>query len=354
MTQPLRCLHFGLGRHGSKTYANNVLPKLAEQGRLEVAGLVEPDPQRLAEAGEKLGVPESRRFAEAREALDRVEADVATVATPCLTHEPIAVAALERGMDLFLEKPVGPDWASSRRIYEAARRNGRKAAVNMTARFHQDKQTMARYLRGGDCGAVDYLFLRFSWNQANPSAYQRENDDPYLLEAGVHGLDILRECASSEPVSVSCHGWNPAPDRFKGISAVVVFAEMASGARCLMEGSWGVKATINDWGSEYARADTAEGAVVLDHQKLVHYRPLPGRPSRPEPRELPLVDGEAWQHLRLLGDFLDWSAGRRPDHPTAFDDNLRCMAFLFAAIESCRRGGERVDPRRYLAEIGLA
>src|SRR5690606_23122207 len=70
---------------------------------VELVGVYDINPRRLAEVGTELGVPTAVRL---DELLDRVEA--AVVAVPTMAHEEVALAALERGVHLLIEKPIAP------------------------------------------------------------------------------------------------------------------------------------------------------------------------------------------------------------------------------------------------------
>ena len=54
--------------------------------RMEFAGLVDPNPAALHEAGDWLGLPPAARFADAREAFARIDADFCCIVTPPAHH----------------------------------------------------------------------------------------------------------------------------------------------------------------------------------------------------------------------------------------------------------------------------
>src|SRR3954452_21421847 len=60
----------------------------------------------------------ARRFATVQAALPHVDAVV--VATPPTTHVPLALAAIEAGKHVLVEKPLAPTSAGARRLIEAA------------------------------------------------------------------------------------------------------------------------------------------------------------------------------------------------------------------------------------------
>jgi len=60
-----------------------------------------------------------------REILDRKDIDAVIIATPDHWHEKMAVEAVERGKDVYLEKPMTRTVEEAKKVYEAVKRTGR-------------------------------------------------------------------------------------------------------------------------------------------------------------------------------------------------------------------------------------
>lgn len=73
---------------------------------MEFAGLVDPNPAALHEAGDWLGLPPAARFADAREAFAMVDADFCCIVTPPAHHREAVELACARGMEILSEKPI--------------------------------------------------------------------------------------------------------------------------------------------------------------------------------------------------------------------------------------------------------
>ena len=74
---------------------------------------------------------------EAFSELDRLlgSVDALVVATPTASHAPIAIAALEAGSHVFVEKPIAPSLEEADAILEAAERSGRIVQVGHVERL---------------------------------------------------------------------------------------------------------------------------------------------------------------------------------------------------------------------------
>ncbi|TVR50693.1 MAG: gfo/Idh/MocA family oxidoreductase [Puniceicoccaceae bacterium] len=349
MKQPPSVLLAGAGAHGFNTYCRQVLPRLAGLGKIRLAGVVEPVAESRERARTELGLQPDQVWENGREALERAQAQIVIVATPYFAHEELCLAAAERGLALFIEKPVSDTLAGVWRIVEAVRRAGVKAAVNMSARFEEEKIRFGRLLRSGVIGRVDYVFCRMAWNHEANARYRADAPHPYLMEAGVHALDMLREYAGGRPERVFNLTWPTPGNVFEGNANAVVSMTMDNGARAVLEGSWTLRAVTHSWRNEYIRADGSEGSLLLDHRRIQILR---GR----EESESGLAVREVWPEQvgltstdLLLERFVDWVEERCDQHPTDLEDNLQCMALLFAALASAERRTELSVPA-YLEE----
>lgn len=86
--------------------------------------------------------------------IDRAGLDAVVVATPTATHFPCARYALERGLHVFVEKPLTLAPAESAELAELARRLGRVNQVGFHNRFVGTFQEARRLVRAGALGEV--------------------------------------------------------------------------------------------------------------------------------------------------------------------------------------------------------
>jgi hypothetical protein len=110
------------------------LPHLNElQDRFSVAALAEPS-QTVREAlCARFGIPGGH--ADWRSLLDAAELDAVVIASPAATHVDVTLAALERGLHVFCEKPLAITLADIDRIIDARDRAGRVVQVGYMKRY---------------------------------------------------------------------------------------------------------------------------------------------------------------------------------------------------------------------------
>src|SRR6267142_5195144 len=91
-----------------------------------------------------------------RALLARPDVDVADIVVPNHLHEEIGVAALDRGKDVLLEKPMAATAAECDRLLAAARRSGRTLSIGHELRLSTQWGTVKAIIDAGDIGDPMY------------------------------------------------------------------------------------------------------------------------------------------------------------------------------------------------------
>jgi predicted dehydrogenase len=104
---------------------------LRDVADVDMKGAFEIRPERAEEVGRELGIPFHKGL---DELLDQVDAVV--IAVPTSDHEFVALAALERGVHVLIEKPMAPDLEAADRILAAAERTGAIVQIGHVERFN--------------------------------------------------------------------------------------------------------------------------------------------------------------------------------------------------------------------------
>lgn len=82
------------------------LPPLTQSPDVEIAALCDVNPDTLRKVGDRYNVPESRRFSDYRDLVACPEVDAVEVCTPNNMHIPCALAAVQAGKPVNVEKPL--------------------------------------------------------------------------------------------------------------------------------------------------------------------------------------------------------------------------------------------------------
>jgi predicted dehydrogenase len=132
--KPLR-----VGMIGTGWYGKCDLLRLIQVAPVEVVSLCDVDKKMLSEAADIVASRQKsgkkpRTYGDFREMLKEKDLDIIEVSTPDHWHALAAIAAMEAGADLYLQKPISVDVAEGQAILAAARRLNRTVQVGMQRR----------------------------------------------------------------------------------------------------------------------------------------------------------------------------------------------------------------------------
>lgn len=186
----------GLGSRGLNTYAPcaELFPE-----KLEIVAVADIRPERVELAKRLYNIPDGMCF-DSGEALLACEklADAAFICTQDRQHFGHASAALERGYDLLLEKPISPDEEECRKLVALAEKLGRRVSVCHVLRFTPFYGELKRLLDEkavGEVVSVQHIENVIYWHQAH--SFVRGNwrnsveSSPMILQKCCHDADLL-------------------------------------------------------------------------------------------------------------------------------------------------------------------
>ncbi|MEJ5239385.1 MAG: Gfo/Idh/MocA family oxidoreductase [Limisphaera sp.] len=130
----------------------NHLPGLALCPNVRLAALCDTDPARLEAARQQTGAPQVTR--DYRELIERDDIHAVIIATPNVTHAPIALAAVAHGKHVLCEKPLAMNAEEAWTMARAAEKAGVRHMTAFTYRFVPAMRYLAHLVRRGDLGTV--------------------------------------------------------------------------------------------------------------------------------------------------------------------------------------------------------
>jgi predicted dehydrogenase len=187
-----------LEEKGTFTYISQPPVNPAEVGRPGDGGNVTTDLPRLGFlgagwTGEALEVAPQAPRAESLEELLEHELDGIVIATPTALHAEQAVAALERGLAVFCQKPLARDAEETKRVLRAAREADRLLAVDLSYRHGEALQAAQTIVDQGEIGLVHSIDLAFH-DAAGPDKPWFTQPDlsggGCLIDLGTHLVDL--------------------------------------------------------------------------------------------------------------------------------------------------------------------
>lgn len=334
----IRVLVAGLGNMGrSHALAYHKDPSF------EIVGLVNRSAVDLPP--ELQGYPVTSDYAEA---LARLKPDLVCVATYSDSHADFAIAAMEAGADVFIEKPLATTVADARRVQAAAQTLGRKVVVGYILRHHPSWQRLIAEAR--DLGGPYVFRLNLNQQSSGPTwevhKALMQTTSP-IVDCGVHYVDVMCQITDAAPVEVRGMGLRLsneiAPDMYNYGHFQVLFADGSLG---WYEAGWGpmmsdtaffVKDVVSPNGAVSIRmSESARSDDIDTHTKtsaLRVHRVKGGDTDismTDEPDHQALCDAEQAYVARAIRENLDLTRHMQ--------DAVQSLAICLAADESVRLG----------------
>lgn len=126
-------------------------------GGVEVTAICDVDGEHLknnADQLEKLQQKRPKTFKRYQDLLDLKELDVVVIATPPHWHALPFLAALQRGLDVYCEKPLAYDVREGRAMVEAAKKAGRIVQIGFQRRQSKALQEAKEFIDSGKAGRI--------------------------------------------------------------------------------------------------------------------------------------------------------------------------------------------------------
>lgn len=169
---------------GSGWWGMNILREAVKAGRSHVVALCDVDANQLESSADELAALTSdapRQYRDYRELLDREQVEIAIIATPDHWHALNAIAALQAGAHVFLEKPTGHTVRESRAMVEAARQADRVVQVGLHRRIGPHHVSGMEFLRSGKVGKIGMVRM-FVHGGGGPEAPTPNREPPQGLD----------------------------------------------------------------------------------------------------------------------------------------------------------------------------
>ena len=166
--------------------------KLARLEGVALAGIVDADPARAAALAARHGCPS---YADYNDILGK--ADAAIVATPTDRHHEVALACLERGMHVLVEKPIARDLREADDLIAAAERHRRVLQVGHVERYNRTFAALAARMDQPVFVEAERL----------AGFKQRGAEVDVVLDLMIHDLDLAAALAHAEVLAVSACGF---------------------------------------------------------------------------------------------------------------------------------------------------
>ena len=163
--------------------------------------------------------PEAQIFADSLEMIAKADFDIIDIATPSHTHREIALAAMQKGKHVLLEKPMAITLDDCKAIVAGARDHGVHLAVGHELRLSSQWGRIKDIIAAGTIGDPQYVLVELLRKPYRTGAsgwrYDQSRRGSWGLEEPIPFFDLPRWYleGSGDPVELYAYGNSRDPQR---------------------------------------------------------------------------------------------------------------------------------------------
>lgn len=204
-----------VGVIGYGYWGPNLVRNFVSNPDTRVEMVCDRDPSRLEKVQSLY--PAIRPTTSAEELINDSEVDAVIISTPVEAHFPLAMAALQAGKHVLVEKPMASTTDQARRLIDEAGKRGLVLTVDHTFVYTAAVRKMHEIIRTEGFGKVRY----YDSTRVNLGLFQQ--DVNVLWDLAVHDLSIMHYILDSSPVAVSATGQSHMPGQPEYAAFLTVF-----------------------------------------------------------------------------------------------------------------------------------
>lgn len=167
---------------------------LSQREDTGVVAVCDPNPVRMRIGVGRLAGHQNR-YTSVDEMLDKETLDAVVVTSPDYCHESNAVAALRKGVSVFVDKPLATDVAGCRNIIDTAKKSGKTVFMGFNLRHHEVLKRLKEIVADGTLGRVFLIENRefYSGGRTYMSRWNRkfECSGGLWIHKGSHDFDVF-------------------------------------------------------------------------------------------------------------------------------------------------------------------
>ena len=174
--------------------------KAAVANKLEIAAVCDIVPEKMPALLAKHGLANDKSikyYEDYINLLDEVKPELVSIATESGVHAEIALACIDRGIHVIIEKPMAMSMADADEIIRRSEEKHVKVSVCHQNRFNVAVQKTRAALEAGRFGRLSHGSIHVRWNRDRnyydqaPWRGTWEQDGGCLMNQCIHGIDLL-------------------------------------------------------------------------------------------------------------------------------------------------------------------
>ena len=304
---PVRTGVVGLGYWGP-----NLIRNLNDIEASELRWICDLDQSRLDTFGRRY--PAVRCTRDFADLLADPELEAVAIATPVSTHHPLALAALEAGKHVFIEKPLAASVAQAEELARAAEARNLTLMPGHTFLYSPPVNMIRDLIRSGDLGDIYFI----SMSRVNLGLHQ--SDVSVAWDLGPHDFSILR------------YWLEETPSHLAAMSRSCIFPSIPDIAFINLEYEQGAIAHVE---LSWLAPSKLRRTTIVGSSKMVVYDDVSNEPVRVFDSGVMLNDPQSFGEFQLsyrTGEIV--SPAIRPAEPLGLEMIDFCRSIRTGAVPS--------------------
>jgi len=269
-----------------------------------------------------------------RQLLKNSEIKAVVIATPAITHFPLAKEALLSNKDVFVEKPIALHYSEGEELVSIAREKKRILMVGHILEYHPAIIKLKELVNNGELGNIKYIYS----NRLNLGKFRTEEN--ILWSFAPHDISVVLYLLEEMPAEVSSHGANYLEPNIADVTVTTM--AFPSGVKAHLFVSWlhpyKEQKLVVIGGRKMVMFDNVntEGKLYLYSHKIDWI----GRIPVPRPEDAQPLEVEKKEPLKAECEHFVGCIKSRKTPKTDGQSGLRVLKILEACQESLKENGK--------------
>ena len=187
-----------IGVAGLGYWGPNLIRCFSDIAGCRVTAICDQNQGALQRIGEKY--PQAKGFDDFNQMLESGLIDATVIATPTMTHFPLAMQALERGIHVLVEKPLAETAEQCREMIATAKENSCVLLVGHVFLYASAVLKLKELIVSNELGRISYISSR----RLNLGPIRK--DVSALFDLATHDISMMLYLLDSRPQRVTCSG----------------------------------------------------------------------------------------------------------------------------------------------------
>ena len=196
-----------IGIIGTGWIAESHIESYKRMKDVKVVAMADLIPGKAEKFAARYGIEGCRFYPDHKSLLDNEELDAVSICTYNTQHAPCAIYALEKGVNVLLEKPMCVTTEEAVEIMRAEKKSGKVLSIGFQPRFDENMQMIKKIVDSGVLGKIYYIQTGGGRRRGNPNSTFIEKSTGgigAMGDIGCYSLDcVLNAIGYPKPLTVT-------------------------------------------------------------------------------------------------------------------------------------------------------